>query len=70
MGLSTFFHVVCYLAGSIDCVLTGQSIHKGHGTAAAEAGSHLAHISGLEVSALLTAILCVVVLCRWLRPSK
>lgn len=71
MGLSTIFHVVCYLAGSIDCVLTGQSIHKSHGTAAAAtAGSHLAHMSGLEVSALLTLILCVVALCRCLRPLE
>lgn len=64
MGLSTFFDVVCYLAGSIDCVLTGQSIHKGHGTAAAEAGCHLAHISGLKGSALLTVMLCAVALCQ------
>lgn len=48
MGLST-----CVLASGLHQLHLDRSIHTSDGTVATEAHSHLAHISGLEVSALL-----------------
>lgn len=48
MGLST-----CVLASGLHQLRLDRSTHTSDGTATTEAHSHLAHISGLELSALL-----------------